>query len=57
MSTINIIAAIIEIVKTGQIQSVEDLVKLAKFASIKLGVSFEQGIALVNQIVEQELTA
>ena len=53
---INIIAAIIEIVKSGSIQSVKDIGNLAKFASNKLNVSLEQGIALVNEIVEEELS-
>ena len=52
---INIIAAIIEIVKSGSIQSVKDIGNLAKFASNKLNVSLEQGLALVNEIVEEEL--
>ena len=48
---INVMAAIIEIVNSGSIQSTRDVAKLAKFASNKLGVSFEQGVALVSEIV------
>lgn len=50
-----ITAAIIEVIQSGKINSVEDVANLAKFASVKLGTTFEQGVLLVDEIMTQEL--
>jgi hypothetical protein len=52
---INIIAAIIEIINSGSLKTVEDVAKLSKWASVKLETNFEQGMALVSQIIDEQL--